>query len=56
MEARSRALPLSELLEDNAIWKALSAYTNTLQHTITPQLIQNKVGVKFTGLHEKNDI
>lgn len=47
-------LPLSELLEDNAVWKALSAYTNPLQHTITPQLIQNKVGVKFTGLQEKN--
>lgn len=54
-ETRSRALPLSELLEDNAVWKALSAYTNPLQHAITPQLIQNQVGVKFTGLQEKNE-
>lgn len=54
METRSRVLPLSELLEDNAVWKALSAYTNPLQHTITPQLIQNKVGVKFTGLQGTN--
>lgn len=54
METRSRALPLSELLEDNAVWKALSAYTNPLQHAITPQLIQNKVGIKFTSLQKKN--
>lgn len=54
METRSRVLPLSELLEDNAVWKALSAYTNPLQHAITPELIQNKVGVKFAGLQEKN--
>lgn len=54
METRNRALPLSELLEDNAVWKALSAYTNPLQHAITPQLIQNKVGVKFTSLQKKN--
>lgn len=50
IKKRSTVLPLSELLEDNAVWKALSAYTNPLQDTITPQLIQNKVGIKFTSL------
>lgn len=54
METGSQALPLSELLEDNAVWKALSAYPNALQHAIAPQLIQNKVGVKFTSLQKKN--
>lgn len=54
MGTGSQALPLSELLEDNAVWKALSAYTDPLQHAITPQLIQNKVGVKFTSLQKKN--
>lgn len=46
-------LPLSELLEDDAVGEALSANTDTLQHTITPQLIQNKVGVQFTSLEKE---
>lgn len=43
-------LPLSELLEDDAIGEALSADTDPLQDTIAPQLIQNQVGVQFTSL------
>ena len=34
-------LPLSELLEDDAIREALSADTDPLQDTIAPQLIKN---------------
>lgn len=45
--------PLSELLEDNAVGKALSADTNPFQHSIAPQLIQNQVGVQFASLQEE---
>ena len=48
------ALPLSELLEDNAVREALSADTDPLQHTITPQLVQHQVGVQFTSLRKGN--
>lgn len=51
-EERSRASPLSELLEDDAVWKTLSAYADPLQDAVTPQLIQDQVGVQFTGLQQ----
>lgn len=47
---RDKTLPLSKLLENNAIGESLSAYTDPLQHTVTPQLVQNQVGVQLTGL------
>lgn len=43
-------LPLSELLENDAIGEALSADTDPLQHTVTPQLVQNQVWVQFASL------
>lgn len=51
-------LPLSELLEDNTVGETLSADTDTLKHTITPQLVQDKVGVQFTslGVVEKKEV
>ena len=38
-------VPLSELLEDDTVGEALSADTDPLQNTITPQLVQNQVGI-----------
>lgn len=43
-------VPLSELLEDDAIGETLSANTDTLQDTIAPQLIQNQMRVEFSSL------
>lgn len=43
-------IPLSELLEDDAIGESLSADSDALQHTVTPQLIQNQVRVQLTRL------
>ncbi len=44
--------PLSELLERDAVREALSADTDPLQNSITPQLVQNQVGGQLTGLRE----
>ncbi len=44
--------PLSEFLEWDAVGEALSADTNPLQNSITPQLIQNQVGGQLTSLRE----
>lgn len=38
-------LPLSKLLENDAVGKSLPTDTDSLQHTIASQLIQNQVGV-----------
>lgn len=43
-------IPLSELLEDNSVGEALSADPDSLQHTITLQLIQDQVRIQFTCL------
>lgn len=43
-------IPLSELLEDDAVGESLSADTDSLQHTVTPELIQNQVRVQLTRL------
>lgn len=43
-------LPLSELLEDDTVGESLSADTDSLQHTVTPELIQNQVRVQLTSL------
>jgi hypothetical protein len=43
-------LPLSELLEDDAVGEALSADTDSLQNSITPQLVQNQMGLQLTSL------
>lgn len=48
--------PLSELLEDNAVWESLSADANSLQDSVTPQLVQNQVRLQFTSLQENRDI
>ena len=42
--------PLSELLEWDAVREALSADTDPLQDSITPQLVQHQVGGQLTGL------
>ena len=44
------SVPLPELLEDDAVGEALSADTDSLQHTIAPQLVQNQVRVQLTRL------
>ena len=43
-------LPLSEFLEGNSVGKTLSADTNTLQHTITPELVQDKAWFNHASL------
>jgi len=47
---REKLVTLFELLEENTVWKALSADANSLQHTITPQLIEHQWRVYFAGL------
>lgn len=47
-----RHTPLPELLEWYAVREALSADTDPLQNSITPQLVQNQVGGQLTGLIE----
>lgn len=42
--------PLAELLEDNSVWKSLSADSDSLQHTIASQLLQNQVSVQLSCL------
>jgi len=52
--ALSFGVPLSELLEDDAVGEALSADTDALQHTVAPQLVQDQVGIQFTSLGTEN--
>ena len=44
------ASPLSELLEDNAVGEALSADPDSLQDSVTPELVQDQVRVQLTCL------
>jgi len=37
-------LPLFEISIWDPVWKTLSANTNTLQDTVTPELVQHKMG------------
>lgn len=43
-------LPLLEFIERHSVRETLSANTNTFQNTITPQLMQNEVGIDLTRL------
>ena len=43
-------VPLSELLEDDAIGETLSANADALQDTVAPQLIQDQMGVELPRL------
>lgn len=45
-----KSTPLSELLEWDAVGETLSADTDSLQNTVTPQLVQNEVRCQFTSL------
>lgn len=53
---RSITLPLAEFLENDSVGKSLPANTNTLQDTITSQLLQNKVSFQFSRLSNKGII
>lgn len=44
--------PLSELLENDAIRKTLSADANPLQDPVASQLIQNQVGLQLPRLED----
>lgn len=48
--------PLTELLEDNSVGKSLSADSDTLQHTIASQLLQNQVSVQLSCLRGRKTI
>jgi len=50
---RGKTVPLSELLENDTVGKSLSADTDSLQHPVTSQLVQNQVGVQFTSLRRE---
>lgn len=55
-EGRTPKLPLSELLEDNTVGEALTADTDSLQHAIAPQLIQDQMGIQFTSLGKRKHL
>ena len=44
-------VPLTVLLEQDPVGEALSADTDPLQHSVTPQLLQHQVGVQLAGLN-----
>ena len=46
----SPCLPLPELLEDDAVGEALSADPDPLQNPVTPELVQDQVGLQLTSL------
>ena len=45
---------LAEFLEENSVGEALSTDSNSLQHTITSQLLQHQGWVNFSSLNENN--
>lgn len=42
--------PLAELLEDDSVGEPLSADSDSLQHTVTPQLLQDQVSIQLPCL------
>ena len=42
-------LPLPEFLEENSVWKTLSANSDTFKDTIASQLVKNEVSVNLAG-------
>ena len=45
-----QSLPLPELRVKQTIRETFPADTNTFQHTITPQLVEDKMSIKNTSL------
>lgn len=45
--------PLAELLEDDSVGETLSADSDPLQHTVTPQLLQDQVSVQLSSLRRR---
>lgn len=46
--------PLTELLENNSIWKTLPTDSDSLQHTVTPQLLEHQVCIQLSCLKRFN--
>ena len=46
--------PLSELLENNAVGEPLATDTDSLQHTVTPQLLQDQISIQLSRLGKNN--
>ncbi len=46
--------PLPELLEHDAVGESLSADSDALQHSVTPELLQDQVGVHLPGLQHSS--
>lgn len=44
------SLPLTEIRVHHPIGETFTTYTNTLKHTVTGQLVHNKMGIDNTGL------
>jgi len=42
--------PLAELLEDDSVGKTLSTDSDSLQHSVAPQLLQDEVSIQFPCL------
>lgn len=45
--------PLAELLEDDSVGETLTADSDPLQHTVTPQLLQDQVSVQLSSLRRR---
>lgn len=49
-DASGSHVPLAELLEDDSVGKSLSADPDPLQHTVTPQLLQDQISIQLPCL------
>ena len=49
-----RQVPLSELLEEDAVGEALSTDPDALQDSVTPQLLQDQLGLQLPCLGHIN--
>ena len=43
------SLPLPEFLEEDSVWKALSANSDTFKYTIASQLVKDKVSINLAS-------
>ena len=50
----ARGVPLSELLEEDAVGEALSADPDSLQDSVASQLLQDQLGLQLPSLGHRN--
>ena len=49
-DSEKGTIPLLEFLEEHPVRKALSADSDTLQYTITPELVQHQMSADLASL------